>query len=315
VSSRHLIDPEILPLLDLLPPLDFGENTDLPAMRARSNAAVAQLPPPPLQPKRAAAPGRDGAPDVPLLLFDPPGRTSRAAILQIHGGGMVMGTVASSSHTNAALAQALGILIVAVDYRLAPETPFPGPQQDCVAAFDWLVAHAAQHGVDPARIALLGDSAGGGLAASTALILRDRRGVQPAAQVLIYPMLDHRTGAAQHPALAFTGEFVWTAQANQYGWAALRGDYGADDERAGWFSPALAADLAGLPPTFIAVGALDLYLEEDLDYARRLIGAGVPAELHLYAGAFHAFDKVPAARVSQAFLRDLHAGLTRLLAL
>jgi triacylglycerol lipase len=212
------------------------------------------------------------------------------------------------------MAAALGIPVLSVEYRLAPETPFPGPQQDCLDGLAWMAANAAELGIDPGRIAVIGESAGGGLAAATALMARDTGGPKLAAQVLVYPMLDHRTGS-KHCRWnnRATGEFVWTRSANRFGWDALRGDYAADDARKGWFSPALADDLAGLPPTLMLTGSLDLFFDEDLDYARRLVDAGVPVELHSYAGAIHAFNVVAEAQVSQAFTRDLVGGIARLL--
>ena len=205
----------------------------------------------------------------------------------------------------------LGLL--AVDYRLAPETPFPGPQEDNYAALLWLVEHADELGVDPTRIVVMGESAGGGLAASLALMARDRAGPRLAGQVLVYPMLDWRTGGPEcRWNNGHTGEWIWTRDKNRFGWEALRGDYAPTDERKGWFSPALAEDLSGLPPAYILTGALDLFLDEDLDYARRLIDAGVSCELHVYPGAIHAFEMVPETRLAAQAASDLKRGLTRL---
>ncbi len=313
MDTRHLVDPELRPALDLVPMFEFSAET-LHATRAFLDTPLPTAPAPAFEPERAVAKGRHGAPDVPLSIFDPPGRTSRACLLHIHGGGMIMGSAAMNILANAALAAALGVLIVSVDYRLAPETPFPGPQDDCMAALDWIVASAQARGVDPSGIAVMGESAGGGLAASVALMARGEGRIALCGQFLTYPMLDHRTGTRERPGFAHTGEFVWTRAHNQYGWEALRGDYGCDDERAGWFSPSLAKDLAGLPPTYIATASLDLFLEENLDYANRLAGAGVPLELHVYPGAFHGFNMAATARVTRAYQRDLAAAIGALLA-
>jgi acetyl esterase len=160
---------------------------------------------------------------------------------------------------------------------------------------------------------VMGESAGGGLAAAVALMVRDRGEYQLSAQILFYPMLDHRVGGPDCPySNPITGEFIWTKGRNQFGWSCLQGDYTLDDDRIGWFSPARAADVVGLPPTYIAIGALDLFLDEDLDYARRLVAAGVPCELHLYPGAIHGFNMVPTAAVAQQANRDLMAGIGRL---
>jgi triacylglycerol lipase len=224
---------------------------------------------------------------------------------------MIIGSAKSMQHGPAAMAKTLGIPIASVEYRLAPEHSFPAPQEDCLAGLAWLAANAAGLGVDQARIAIVGESAGGGLAAATALMARDSGGPKLAAQFLIYPMLDHRTGGPQcrysNPGV---GEFVWTKDSNRFGWASLQGDYQPDDHRKGWFSPALADSLEGLPPTWIGTGALDLFLDENLDYARRLTAAGVPVELHVYAGAPHAFQLVAESRAAQMFYRDLFGAVT-----
>ena len=229
---------------------------------------------------------------------------------------MIIGTAAMSAATFSPLAPALDIVVVSVDYRLAPETPFPGPQEDCYAGLAWLFANAETLGVDPARIAVMGESAGGGLAAALAQMVRDRGDYTLCGQILIYPMIDHRTGGDacpyRNPA---SGEFVWTRGSNRFGWESLRGNYALDDDRIGWFSPTRAADLAGLAPTYIAVGMLDLFVDEDMDYARRLNVVGVPCEFHAYPGAFHAFDMMATARVAQNAARNLRAAMARLLGL
>jgi triacylglycerol lipase len=224
----------------------------------------------------------------------------------------VIGTAAMSMMSMPQIALALDVVVVSVDYRLAPETPFPGPQEDCYAGLDWLVAHCAELGVDPKRILVMGESAGGGLAAALAHMVRDRGEHSLIGQILTYPMLDHRTGGADCPwRNPMTGEFIWTAGKNQFGWESLRGDYAVDDARAGWFSPSRASNLAGLPPAYISVGALDLFLDEDLDYARRLTAAGVPVEAHVYPGAIHAFDMMAEATVAKQAQSDLMAALRR----
>ena len=258
----------------------------------------------------------DGS-QIELYCFDPnPGATGRAALYHIHGGGMILGSAKDMQAGPSAMAAALGIPVLSVEYRLAPETPFPGPQQDCLDGLAWLAANAAELGIDPDRIAIIGESAGGGLAAATALMARDTGGPRLAAQVLVYPMLDHRTGGdACRWNNRSTGEWVWTRSANRFGWEALRGDYPADDAHKGWFSPALADNLSGLPPTLLLTGSLDLFFDEDLDYARRLVDAGVPVELHSYPGAIHAFNMMAEAAISQAFARDMMGGISRLLGL
>ncbi|PZU64863.1 MAG: hypothetical protein DI540_18875 [Sphingobium sp.] len=188
------------------------------------------------------APGSGDQPDVRVLLYRPKGGTARApAILFIHASGYIAGKPDWVAGANQALADAQGALVVAVNYRLAPETPFPGPLDDCYAALRWLSENAAELGVDRARIVIMGESAGGGLAAALALLVRDRREIPLAGQVLIYPMLDPRTGTSEaqveNPA---SGEFVWTRRHNQFAWRALRGAAEIPAERLGYFGPALA---------------------------------------------------------------------------
>jgi acetyl esterase/lipase len=229
---------------------------------------------------------------------------------------MVIGSARQMVHGASSLAASLGVPVASVEYRLAPETAFPGPQEDCYAALLWLAANGTQLGIDPQRIGVTGESAGGGLAAAVAQMARDRGGPKLAAQILVYPMLDHRVGGKADPwRNRHTGEFVWTRGSNQFGWESLRGGYRADDARKGWFSPSLADDLAGLAPAWIGVGNLDLFFDEDLDYARRLVDAGVPVELHAYPGAFHGFNMMGESRVAKDFARDMLAGTARLLGL
>jgi triacylglycerol lipase len=312
MTTRHLVDPDFLPLIDLLPNNQFTRE-DLPAIRIESENRFAFIGAPPIAPEVKVIAGEGGPLEV--YWYDPaPGETGRPALLHIHGGGMVIGSAKSMQQAPSGMAAALGIPVASVEYRLAPDHPFPAPQQDCYTALTWLAAHAGELGVDAARIGITGESAGGGLAAATALMARDLGGPALAAQFLTYPMLDHRTGSGDCPyGNPITGEFVWTRLHNQFGWECLRGDYGADDAHKGWFSPALADDLSGLPPTWIGTGSLDLFLDEDLDYALRLVKAGVPVELHSYPGAIHAFNAIAEAPTAKAFTRDLLGAMARML--
>ena len=314
MDTRHLVDAEIVPLLELMPAGTYTRET-LPAIRAGAAERYALLPAPEIAPVVHTIAGPGGPLEV--LVFDPaPGTPGRAALLHIHGGGMIMGSARLMAVGPARMAQLLGIPVASVEYRLAPETPFPGPQEDCYAALEWLAAQADEIGLDPARLGVIGESAGGGLAAAVAQMARDRGGPPLAGQFLIYPMLDHRTGSDACPHRnRTTGEFVWTRASNVFGWEALRGDYTPGDARKGWFSPSLAEDLAGLPPTVILTGSLDLFFDEDLAYARRLVDAGVPVELHSYAGAIHAFNVMAEAAVARAFSRDMMTGIARVLAI
>ena len=312
--TRHLIDPELLPALEILPGFEFSAET-LPAIRDGLSGLVKALAEPLIVPVEKVIDGPEGP--VVVFWYDPsPGARDRPALLHIHGGGMVIGSARQMAHAASALAASIGVPVASVEYRLAPETAFPGPQEDCYAALLWLASGAAGLGVDPQRIAVTGESAGGGLAAAVAQMARDRGGPNLVAQILSYPMLDHRVGGKADPwCNRHTGEFVWTRDSNQFGWESLRGNYGIEDARKGWFSPSLAGNLAGLPPAWIGVGSLDLFFDENLDYARRLVDAGVPVELHVYPGAFHGFNILEDANVVKYFARDLLNGAVRLLGL
>lgn len=259
-------------------------------------------------------PGPDGAPAVRVIMFRPAGIAAAApAILYVHGGGMIAGTPDMQAGMLERLATATGTLIVSVDYRLAPETPFPGGLEDVYAALVWLHGHAGELGVDPARIMVMGDSGGGCLAAATALLARDRGQVGLRAQVLVYPMLDLRTGGADAPSDdPTTGEFVWTRAQNRHAWSAVRGALADDDPRLGYLSPAFMRDLSGLPATFIVTGALDLFRDEDVTFAQRLWKAAVPTELVVYASAVHGFDLLPSPLATRV-RDDVVAAVRRLL--
>lgn len=227
------------------------------------------------------------------------------ALLWIHGGGYVVGSAADDDDLCRALTRKLGVVVAAVDYRLAPEHPYPAALEDCHDALRWL---AKLPGVDPGRVAIGGASAGGGLAASLAFLARDRGEVRPVAQMLSYPMLDDRT---VDPALEDKGFRVWNTASNRVGWGCYLGE--ADRATA---VPARRDDLAGLAPAWIGVGTLDLFYTEDLIYARRLTDAGVRCDVHEAPGAFHGFDRVaPKASISRAYLDSMCASLRRAMAM
>jgi acetyl esterase/lipase len=212
------------------------------------------------------------------------------ALLWIHGGGTVMGSAAQEDKFGRKLVNFADIAVAAVDHRLAPEHPYPAPLEDCYAALGWLMR---QPWVDPARVAIGGASAGGGLAAALAQLARDRGEFAPALQMLVYPMLDDRTGADPDG----RSRVMWSERDNQLSWHWYLG--GADPAVA---APARRADLTGLPPAWIGIGTLDLFYDESTTYAERLRAAGVPVHLEVARGAFHAFDFIaPNASVSQRF--------------
>ncbi|WP_339538905.1 alpha/beta hydrolase [Pseudomonas sp. RA_15y_Pfl2_54] len=234
------------------------------------------------------------------------------AILYLHGGGFVLGCPEMNDDYLAALAEESQAVVVAVDYRLAPEHPFPAPLQDCYTALAWLLRQGPTLGLDPKKVVITGHSAGGGLAASLALLVRERREYSVAGLVMIYPMLDHRTGSPAAPTEnPTTGTLNWGRRANQICWRCLQGSYTLGDGEDFLFSAALAPDLQGLPHSFIVVGALDLFLEEDVDFALKLSRAGVVTELHVYPGVPHMFDQYP-GRVAEQCRNDVAVALQQI---
>lgn len=239
--------------------------------------------------------------ELPAVWVSKDGHATGSAAVYLHGGGMVCGSVATYLPFVRRYVERSGVPMLAVDYRLAPEHPHPTPVEDCFAALQWLHAHAGDLGVDPARIAVMGDSAGGGLAAGVALIARDR-GVPLARQILVFPMLDDRTTVPDPELVDFAG---WTYENNEMGWRALLGPAIGGPEVSPYAAPARATDLTGLAPTYLDVGELDIFRDENVEYCRRLGLAGVSVELHVHPGVAHGFDMTLAdARVTQRALAD-----------
>ncbi|MFS0773246.1 alpha/beta hydrolase [Sphingomonas sp. 1P08PE] len=310
MTGLELVDPELRPLLAAWPTIALDDAT-LADLRARD------LPLPPagdggVDMTKRQVPGPTGAPDIGLSIYRPRAATGTlGCIYHIHGGGYVGGSAGALESVHRPLAAALGCVIVSVDYRLAPETRFPGAIEDCHAGLAWTVAHAGELGIDIARLGVMGESAGGGLAASLALMVRDRGEIALAFQHLTYPMIDDRTCTAPpHP---HAGAFIWTPHNNRFGWSALLGHEPGGEGVSPYAAAARADDLTGLPPTFIMTGTLDLFVDEDIDYARRLIAAGVPTELHVHPGAFHGFDILPGPAVANRAQAARIDALTRAL--
>jgi triacylglycerol lipase len=291
------VDPALWPLVEAFPPIDLSAET-LPGFRA----AMVELSVKPDPATHVDVTIEEvKAQDVRCQLFRPQ-RTSAAALLHVHGGGFVMGSPEMDAARNIELARATGCAILSVDYRLAPEHPHPAGLEDCHAALVWLASRAKALGIAPGRIGVIGESAGGGLAASLALLARDRRSADLACQVLIYPMLmpPGQSLDASRPDPR-TGRYIWTRASNEFAWSA--------NLSATPVNPAtiagLAPDMTRLPPTFLAVGELDLFVHDNLAYVGRLLDAGCSVEAHVYPGAIHGFDRMVDAAVSQGFTRAL----------
>ncbi|MFE4649818.1 alpha/beta hydrolase [Streptomyces sp. NPDC056707] len=314
-TARPTLDPELRELL-----------ADMPLMSQLSPEVLAQLrqlPSTPVEPLLAhrqadrhevTVPAKDGAP-IPLSVFSPANtdRTIAApCVYWMHGGGMVMGDRFSQIDIPLEWLDEFGAVVVSVDYRLAPEATGTTLVDDCYQGLLWVAEHSAELGIDPTRIVVAGVSAGGGLAAGVTLLARDLGTPAIAAQMLICPMLDHRntsTSSRQYSG----GPGVWTREMNAFGWRCVLGDL-TDHEVPEYVSPSLADDLSGLPTTYIDTGSAEVFRDEDTDYATRIWADGGQAELHVWAGGFHAFDALyPQARISAAARQTRTAWLARLL--
>lgn len=308
MTTRHLVDPELLPMLDGFPPMTLSAET-LPMIRQALPAMLAAQPAPdfPASCEEIHIPSGEGARTIRCLLVRPLEAAPDApAVLHFHGGGHVIGVPEMDKPQLMRWAAELRCTVVSVDYRLAPETPFPGPMDDAYAALRWLHEQADALGVDRSRIAVSGASAGGAMAACLALMARDRGEFAITFQHLEMPRLEDRLAAPEDDNPC-TGEFVWTRANSAY----CREAYLGDGNPSPYASAARATDLSGLSPAYIAVGSLDLFVDECLAYAARLTRAGVPVELIVYPGAFHAFKMASTASVTQRAERDNIAALRR----
>jgi acetyl esterase/lipase len=246
-----------------------------------------------------SVPGRDGDPDVSLLICRPTGVAGTlGCIYHTHGGGMIVGDNRSGLDGLLDWSERFGMVLVSVEYRLAPETPHPGPVNDCYAGLVWTGEHAEELGYDPGKLIVAGGSAGGGLAAAITLMARDLGGPPIRGQMLMCPMLDDRNNTPS--AVQMAGLGVWDRTANQTGWGALLGDAAGGPDVSPYAAPARAEDLSGLPPAFSDVGSAETFRDEDVTYASRIWQTGGQAELHVWSGGFHGFDGLaPTAAVSR----------------
>lgn len=261
----------------------------LEAITAAAGAAGAAQPKPPdVTTADFHAVSADGA-TVPLRWYAKDGASPGSAALYLHGGGMILGNFGLFDAWLSRHVSASGVPVLSVDYRVAPEHPHPTPVEDSYAGLRWLGEHADELGVDPGRVAVMGESAGGGLATAVALLARDRGGPSVARQILLYPMLDDRNTEPDPEIAPFA---AWTYDDNATGWGALLGDAVGGPDVSAYAAPARATDLAGLPAAYVEVGQLDIFRDGDLEYAKGLSRAGVPVEFHLHPGVPHYFDAV-----------------------
>ena len=315
MDGRADLDPEVAEALAASPmgTIDFGtlQFSDMPALReGMASAPVPPLPPTTTTSEIVSVPGPDGAPDVPIRVYRPAAATAPVpAVVWIHGGGYMFGTGLTEDARMNRWAEQFGCAVVSVEYRLAPEHPYPAPLEDCYAALRWTVIDSGP-GVDPARVVIVGQSAGAGLAAGLALLARDRAEIAVSYQLLIYPMIDDRNATSS----SHLDAVVWSRGANALGWRAYLGTAYGEGDVPIYAAPSRATDLSGLPPTFIGVGTLDVFRDEDITYALALLAAGVETELHVYPGCPHGFESIaPAAAVSRRCVRDIDDALARAL--
>jgi len=310
----YAFDPELAGALSMLPVLDI---TDLAATRAQGSSMIAEMSTPDLtgvQVEERQVPGPEGAPDVTLRIYRPDRVSGPAAIYNVHGGGFLLGDLEIDHVRNLELARELGVVVLSVDYRLAPETPFPGPLEDVYAGLVWTAKHADELHIDPQQIAIHGLSAGGGLCAGLALLARDRGGPHIAFQYLAVPELDDRL--ATPSMTTFTDTPLWNRPNAIVSWDAYLGaGVPGTDSVSPYAAPARATDLTGLPPAYVSVMHFDPLRDEGIAYATALLAAGVTVELHLFPGTFHGSSLVAFAAISQREQAEEMAVLRRALGL
>lgn len=304
------IHPELLPFRDQFPTLELtGENLvptrqELNRMTLEAAAAVEGFDHVNVEDRRIEGPSAGQSLRLRLYSSGEP-EGLRPCLLWIHGGGYILGCPEMDEQLLCRKADELGCLVVAVDYRLAPEHPYPAALDDCDAALGWILDNAPALGVDTKTLVVGGASAGGGLAAALALRARDQRPGAITFQCLIYPMLDHRTGMAAQEA---AGDYwLWGEDHNRFAWKAYLGSNDLNHGVSPFASPAAATRFDDLPPTYLCIGDQDLFYEEDIDYARRLRENGVAVELEVVPGAPHGFDKLPAPMSEKSLQRRFKA--------
>jgi acetyl esterase/lipase len=320
------LDPELVePLEGIMQATGGGfDLTDIPGTRAMVDgmlAAVnAEAPPlPGVDIEDRTAPSHEAGIEVPIRIYRPT-QTSGATksgqaapvpvLVWMHPGGFVIGSIEMDHLTARQLAKDIGCAVVSVNYRLAPEHPYPAPLEDCYGVLQWIGENAAELGFDARRIAIGGASAGGGLAAGLALLTRDRGGVAPCFQLLVYPGIDDSN--IEQASDKVQENLFWSRKSSLIGWRSYLSGKQATADVEAYAAPIRAKDLSGLPDAFIACGTADMLLTENIDYAERLAAAGAKVELRVYPGAFHAFESfAPMARISQEFARDRFAALQR----
>lgn len=283
-KMRSLIDPELLANYDASSGFDLFHLEEFKKSSYEQEKANLKDDPE-VNVYEKMIPGPKGAPDIKLRIYEPAGRGVELLPcgLYFHGGGYVFGSVLRQNDLCVRMAKNVGMMVISVEYRLAPEYKAPAPLEDAYEALVWLDKNGSSIGADPSRIAITGMSAGGGITAALALMTRDRKGPKPVLQVPLYAMLDCRADSVSQKAV--TSHKVWCYDYSKIGWGAY-----LDGEADCYISPALAEDLSGLPPVFSYIGTVDPLLDENIEYWTRIIRAGVPVEYHIFPGCYHSFE-------------------------
>jgi acetyl esterase/lipase len=309
VGFTQRLDPELAAALREMPAERVMDWNDLPATRELVAQMFAQTNVGSPDSEKVLRedrmiPGPQGAPEVPIRVYRPAGDSGAlSGLLWIPGGGYVMDTVEREDLVARHIVEEVGCVVICVQYRLAPEHPFPAPVEDCYAVLRWSAEGATDLGIDSDSLAVGGASAGGGLAAGLALLARDRGEFNVSFQLLVYPMIDDRNVTPS--SYEITDTRVWNREANLFGWNSYLGGEAGGENVSHYAAATRATDLSHLPTVYIAVGTQDLLVDENVEYAQRLMREGVPTELHVYPGAFHGSDAaVPGASISQRFIAD-----------
>lgn len=312
MRTLHLVAPDLHPLVHALADIRLSDMETLQQTRAfvEGLATLEETLPQNVKRTEIKAPLRDGT-DIRALLYQNTHSNCGASLMHIHGGGLVMGMPEMNDARHIDLCTRFGLTILAPTYRVAPEHPYPTPLNDCLDVWDWFHDNASKLGIDKNRVVLSGDSAGGCLAASASQVIRDNDSGLIAHLMLLYPMLDAMTGTKPTKIDPLLGEFGWTAEMNRFGWRSYLD--GTPQEAPA--NPAAVKSFKNLPSCWIGVGSLDLFLDENIRYARNLIAAGIATELDIYPAAIHGFPMMAKAQSTQDFLRDYANSLTKALRL
>ncbi|TDC73750.1 alpha/beta hydrolase [Actinomadura sp. 7K507] len=310
----YAFDPELVPWISMLPHITLIDFEQVRQGEAEMFGKPQYVPPVPVEIRDIAVSGPQDAPDVPVRVFAPADRDGALpGMVFIHAGGFVLGSIDTSQDDATRIAAEVGAVVVSVGYRLAPEHPFPAGLEDCYAALIWTAAHSTELGIDPGRLAVGGDSAGGGLSAAVALMARDRGGPALCFQLLGIPELDDRLDT---PSMrTYTDTPIWHRPNAELSWDYYLGEgVRGTDGVSPYAAPARAEDLSGLPPAYVTTCEFDPLRDEGIRYAQRLIQAGVPTEMHHYPGTFHGSTLITEAAVTKRMHADRLDALRRALA-